>query len=141
MPKITKRSVWGYAPESVDQVIQELQTNHVTKMSQLQEELAFLTQSNDSLRAEIATLQEVQKNAADERIAAMFWQAHLEQTREVYQTLEEIKLSEEKQEEVLEMSQLHRESVVHLVLDKLKQLELNLQNHVKEGEHGGTSGT
>ncbi|PWK14964.1 hypothetical protein [Tumebacillus permanentifrigoris] len=140
MPKITKRSLWGYAPDSVDAVIHTLQTQHDEKIRHLQVELEELTQSNDRLHTEIASLQESMQNTADEQIATMLLQAHLEQTREVYEMLEEIKLLEEKQEEVLEVTHLHKESVVHQVLDKLKQLEVNLQQQVKEGEHGGTSG-
>ncbi|KEO81467.1 hypothetical protein [Tumebacillus flagellatus] len=141
MPKITKRSVWGYTPDSVDLIISELQTAHREQMDALQQEHTALTEANDRLRLEIQHLQEIQQNAVDEQVMTLFWQAHLEQTREVYQMLEELKLSEQKQIEVLEVSQLHRESVVQQALEKLKQLEINLQVQVKEGEHGGPSAT
>jgi catalase len=140
MPKITKRTLWGYAPDPVDGYIRDLQTQHETQIRELQAQLEDLTASNERLRAEIAGLQESIQNTADEQIASMLLQAHLEQTREVYEMYEEIKHLEVKQEEVLEVTHLHKESVVQQVLEKLKQLEINLQQQVKEGEHGGTSG-
>lgn len=139
MPKITKRALWGFSPESVDETVRELQAAHEEQMQRLHEELAELTASNETMRAEIANLSEAERLGTDEHVASLLLQAHLEHTKHVFQLYEELEQMEQKQAEVLEVSHLHRETVFQEVLEKLKQLETNLQQRVKEGEHGGSS--
>ncbi|MGZ4031607.1 MAG: hypothetical protein ACXVDJ_05095 [Tumebacillaceae bacterium] len=138
MPKIKKRTLWGYSSASVDEVIQAMQSEHEEKCAALQKQLEELELSNKALRTEIGTMRDNFLETPDHEgeVAAMLMQAHVEQSKAVYAAYLELQEVEQKQEEVLEISELRRESVMAQVLDKLRHLESAIERNSKEGERG-----
>jgi hypothetical protein len=138
MPKINKRTLWGYAPGSVDEAIRVMQSEHAEKCAKLTAQLEELERTNQALRTEVASMRDdfLEQPDHEGEVAAMLLQAHLEQSQAVYLAYQELMEVEQKQEEVLEISELHRESVKVQVLDKLRHLETAIEHQGKEGERG-----
>ncbi|BAU29714.1 hypothetical protein DFP93_10691 [Aneurinibacillus soli] len=137
MDKITKLALWGYSSNSVKQLIQSLQLEHEKRYQQLQERLEELAHTNKKLRAEIINLQqELQETSDMDQHVSTLLQAHIEQTKAVFEMHEELKIFEQKDEEILKINQLHQKAVVSQALEKLGNLESLIQRRIREGEHG-----
>lgn len=138
MPKINKRALWGYAPASVDEAIRKMQEEHAERCATLTAQLEELERTNGALRAEVASMRDCFLESPDHEgeVAAMLLEAHVEHSKAVFQVVQELKEVEQKQEEVLEISERHRESVKVQVLDKLRHLESAIEQQSKEGERG-----
>lgn len=138
MPKIAKRALWGYAATDVDELIDDMQAAHEERCRQMQQQIDALQQANEKLRTDTARLAEGAQatDRADEEIAARLFSAHLEQTTRVSAMMQEIEELAARNNEVLEVSQRHRETVVNQVMDKMRNMESLIVQSGREGDHG-----
>ncbi|HEU4963927.1 MAG TPA: hypothetical protein VFV52_08750 [Bacilli bacterium] len=140
MSKITKRALWGYAPESVESTVSARQEKHRQRIAELQQEAATLRERNESLRREIASLEEQQTSPVDQveaQVSGQLYRTFLQQSKAVLDVTRELAQIEEEDVHVLQQGLEHRKSLVEQVLGKLRHIERQNQTDDQDEEEVG----
>jgi predicted ribosome quality control (RQC) complex YloA/Tae2 family protein len=128
-----KRAIKGYSREWIDKTINSLKSEHSNRISQLEQSLSSLLKENENLREEIELLlsnitqhKKVRSDMADE-----LHKAHLSASRHVYDTVERVKLQEDKRLEIISKHEKEKAELKEI----LKSLSGELQSKVEEYKH------
>lgn len=128
--KKLKKSLRGYSPAAVHQIIAELQDNHRIRMEELKEQARLLSEEHERLSEELERLTESGKNQPaalpDQLAAKRLLEAHLKQTDAVWQSLQQLKADEEEMNAESEGMQSERDQMLEHVERKLKETLFSL---------------
>ena len=106
--KIRKRSLRGYSESAVREMLERKKFDHRLRMRGLEEELRMLQDDNAKLRRELASFERLEPVTGEPSGEELFMrmaadkllQAHIEQSRGVWEAMEQLrKLSEEQERE------------------------------------------
>ena len=105
--KIRKRSLRGYSESAVREMLERKKFDHRLRMRGLEEELRMLQDDNAKLRRELASFERLEPVPGEPSGEELFMrmaadkllQAHIEQSRVVWDAMEQLRMLSEEQEQ------------------------------------------
>jgi hypothetical protein len=123
--KKLKKTLWGYSPVAVRQILNELQENHRIRMKELQEQTHLMAAEQEKMTSELEQLTLIEKKLpaiiSDQIVAKRLLEAHLEQTETIFQVLQELNELDNQLQAVEGDKQAERDQILEQVERRLKE--------------------